>query len=48
MGGYVPDDDDALHVPHARLHAALAHEFGPAEEIQPIYVRAPDAKVMPR
>ena len=48
MGGHVPDDDDALHVPHARLHAALAREFGPAEEIQPIYVRAPDAKVMPR
>jgi len=48
MGAYVPADDDALHVPHARLHAALAREFGPAEEIQPIYVRAPDAKVMPR
>jgi len=48
MGACVPADDDALHVPHARLHAALAREFGPAEEIQPIYVRAPDAKVMPR
>ena len=48
MGAHVPADDDALHVPHARLHAALAREFGPAEEIQPIYVRAPDAKVMPR
>jgi hypothetical protein len=27
------------------LHAALAHDFGPAEAVQPIYVRAPDAKV---
>lgn len=48
MGARVPADDDPLHVPHARLHAALAREFGPAEGIEPIYVRAPDAKVMPR
>jgi tRNA threonylcarbamoyl adenosine modification protein YeaZ len=48
MGGCVPADDDPLHIPHARLHAALAHEFGPAEELEPIYVRAPDAKVMSR
>ena len=47
MGACVPADDDPLHVPHARLHAALAREFGPADAIQPIYVRAPDAKVMP-
>ena len=33
-----------LHVPHARLHAALAREFGPVDAIQPIYVRAPDAE----
>ena len=46
MGACVPADDDQLHVPHARLHAALAHAFGSAEELQPIYVRAPDAKVM--
>jgi tRNA threonylcarbamoyladenosine biosynthesis protein TsaB len=44
-GAVVPADDDPLHVPHARLHAALAREFGPAENVQPIYVRAPDAKV---
>jgi tRNA threonylcarbamoyladenosine biosynthesis protein TsaB len=44
-GAVVPADDDPLHVPHARLHAALAREFGPAEDVQPIYVRAPDAKV---
>lgn len=47
MGACVPADDDPLHVPHARFHAALAREFGPADAIQPIYVRAPDAKVMP-
>ena len=29
MGAVVPPDDDDLHVPHARLHAALAHEYGP-------------------
>ena len=44
-GASVPPDDDPLHLPHARLHAALAHDFRHAEEIQPIYVRAPDAKV---
>jgi tRNA threonylcarbamoyladenosine biosynthesis protein TsaB len=41
----VPPDQDALHLPHARLHASLARDFGPAEELLPIYVRAPDAKV---
>jgi tRNA threonylcarbamoyl adenosine modification protein YeaZ len=43
-GGVVPPDGDSLHVPHARLHAALAREFGPADAVEPIYVRAPDAK----
>jgi hypothetical protein len=41
----VPPDDDPVHVPHARLHAALAGAFGPVEELLPIYVRAPDATV---
>jgi tRNA threonylcarbamoyladenosine biosynthesis protein TsaB len=45
MGARVPPDDDELHVPHARFHASLAREFGPADAIQPIYVRAPDAEV---
>ena len=45
-GAIVPPDDDPIHVPHARLHAELAREFGPAEAVQPIYVRAPDAKAM--
>jgi tRNA threonylcarbamoyladenosine biosynthesis protein TsaB len=44
-GAYVPDDSSPEHVPHARLHAALAANFGPADLVQPIYVRAPDAKV---
>jgi len=44
-GAVVPPDDDPVHLPHARLHAALARDFGPAEDVQPIYVRAPDAKV---
>jgi tRNA threonylcarbamoyl adenosine modification protein YeaZ len=44
-GAVVPPDEDPIHVPHARLHASLAREFGPAEDVEPIYVRAPDAKV---
>ena len=44
-GAHVPADDDEIHLPHARLHAALAREFLPAEEIAPLYVRSPDAKV---
>ena len=44
-GALVPPDDDAIHLPHARLHAALAREFGPAEALTPLYVRSPDAKV---
>ena len=43
-GALVPPDDDTVHIPHARLHAALARDFGPADSVQPIYVRAPDAK----
>jgi tRNA threonylcarbamoyladenosine biosynthesis protein TsaB len=39
----VPPDESPLHVPHARLHARLAQNFGPAEAVEPIYVRMPDA-----
>ena len=42
-GGLVPEDDDA-HVPWARHHAALATNFGPADRIEPIYLRVPDAE----
>jgi tRNA threonylcarbamoyladenosine biosynthesis protein TsaB len=44
-GAIVPDDRDERHVPHARLHVALARAYGSAEDLLPIYVRAPDAKV---
>ena len=43
-GGLVPPDDDPVHVPSARLHVSLASGFGAAEDVLPIYVRAPDAK----
>jgi tRNA threonylcarbamoyladenosine biosynthesis protein TsaB len=42
-GAEIPPDDDPRHVPQARFHALLAREFGPAEQIQPIYLRVPDA-----
>jgi tRNA threonylcarbamoyl adenosine modification protein YeaZ len=44
MGAVVPPDDDGRHVPHARLHAALARAFGPVDAIEPLYVRLPDAE----
>jgi tRNA threonylcarbamoyladenosine biosynthesis protein TsaB len=44
-GAVVPPDDDAAHVPSARLHASLARDFGPVDDVLPIYVRAPDAQV---
>ena len=43
-GGEVPPDDAPEHVPWARHHAALARDFGPADEAQPIYLRVPDAE----
>jgi tRNA threonylcarbamoyladenosine biosynthesis protein TsaB len=42
-GAVVPPDDDPRHLPHAVLHARLATTFGPVDEIEPIYARAPDA-----
>jgi tRNA threonylcarbamoyladenosine biosynthesis protein TsaB len=43
-GASIPPDDDPRHVPWARHHAALAHDFGPAELAEPIYLRVPDAE----
>jgi hypothetical protein len=43
-GAEVPPDDDERHVPRARFHAVLATEFGPAEAVEPLYVRIPDAE----
>lgn len=45
VGARVPPDDDPVHLPHARLHARLAGRFGPADELLPVYVRPPDARV---
>ncbi len=46
--GVVPDDASDAHVPWARHHAALARDFGPADAIQPLYLRVPDAEVSRR
>jgi tRNA threonylcarbamoyladenosine biosynthesis protein TsaB len=43
-GAEIPDDRDKVHVPRARYHAALASDYGPAERIEPIYLRLPDAE----
>ncbi len=44
-GAEIPSDESDLHLPRARFHAALARDFGPAELVEPTYLRAPDAKV---
>ena len=43
-GANVPPDDADVHVPHARFHAELARDFGPAELVEPLYLRVPDAE----
>ena len=43
-GAEILPDDDERHLPRARFHAALASDFGPAEEIEPLYLRVPDAE----
>jgi tRNA threonylcarbamoyladenosine biosynthesis protein TsaB len=42
-GAIVPADGDERHLPRARFHAQLAHDFGPVEQIEPLYLRVPDA-----
>ena len=39
----IPPDDDERHLPRARFHAQLARDFGPAEAVEPLYLRVPDA-----
>ena len=39
----IPSDEDERHVPRARFHAALARDYGPAELVEPLYLRVPDA-----
>jgi tRNA threonylcarbamoyladenosine biosynthesis protein TsaB len=43
-GAEIPPDDDERHVPRARFHALLARDFGPADAVQPLYLRVPDAE----
>jgi tRNA threonylcarbamoyladenosine biosynthesis protein TsaB len=42
-GAEIPPDQDERHLPRARFHAALAHDFGAAEGVEPLYLRVPDA-----
>jgi tRNA threonylcarbamoyladenosine biosynthesis protein TsaB len=42
-GASVPPDDDERHIPRARYHAQLANDFTAAENVEPLYLRAPDA-----
>jgi tRNA threonylcarbamoyladenosine biosynthesis protein TsaB len=42
-GAEVPPDVDERHLPRARYHAELARNFGPAETVEPLYLRVPDA-----
>lgn len=43
-GAGIPPDDDPRHLPRALFHARLASGFGSADAVQPVYVRAPDAR----
>jgi tRNA threonylcarbamoyladenosine biosynthesis protein TsaB len=42
-GAEIPPDGDERHLPRARFHAELAQTFGSAEEVEPLYLRLPDA-----
>jgi tRNA threonylcarbamoyladenosine biosynthesis protein TsaB len=42
-GAEIPPDQDDRHVPWARFHAQLAVDFGPADAVEPMYLRVPDA-----
>ena len=43
-GADVPPDGDERHVPRARFHVALAVDFGSADDVEPLYLRVPDAE----
>lgn len=43
LGAVVPAETDERHRPRARFHASLAGALGPVEEIEPLYLRVPDA-----
>ena len=44
LAAEIPPDDDERHVPRARFHAALARDYGPAESVEPLYLRVPDVE----
>lgn len=46
-GADVPPDDDPAHHPAARLLVEHAASFGAVEDVDPLYLRAPDAKPSP-
>jgi tRNA threonylcarbamoyl adenosine modification protein YeaZ len=43
-GVEVPPDDDERHIAHARFHAQLLGALDDVDAIEPLYLRAPDAK----
>jgi tRNA threonylcarbamoyladenosine biosynthesis protein TsaB len=43
-GAVVPPDGDERHVPRARFHAALVGDLRPVDEVEPLYLRVPDAE----
>jgi len=43
-GAEIPPDESDLHLVRARFHASLAREYGPAELVEPLYLRVPDAE----
>jgi tRNA threonylcarbamoyladenosine biosynthesis protein TsaB len=43
-GAEVPPDSDERHLPRARFHAELAETFVPANQVEPLYLRLPDAE----
>jgi tRNA threonylcarbamoyl adenosine modification protein YeaZ len=47
QGATVPPDDDEAHIPDPRLLIERAGLFGPAELVEPLYVREPDARPLP-
>lgn len=43
LGADVPPEADDGHRVRARFHALLARDFGPMDDVRPLYLRAPDA-----
>jgi tRNA threonylcarbamoyl adenosine modification protein YeaZ len=46
-GAQIPPDDDPRHLPDPLLLLERAGGFGPAELVEPLYVREPDARPQP-